>query len=212
MTTAEELARQIQAEAASGDDRLVCELKGQLWATCKGLVAGLATKFTPHQPHLREDFTHEGYLEFEQVLGSYDPNRRVPFRGYLALCISRRFLDLVRRRGERHVGNPEGLAPPMGEEVGAYLGRRELGERVRATLAGLLPNDPNRARKLMAFQLRHLEGWSLEEVRAWLSVRERATVSQWVHRVLVAFQAEFPRRHPEYFRPDGPDRPPALEY
>ena len=149
----------------------------------------------------------EGYLKFEQALQTFDPEAGVPFRGYLSTCVDRHFNDRVSKRREQTVSD---LADPADDS--AYPESRlmceEIADQVEAVLLELLPDDRRRQRKIMAFRLRHLEDWTVEEIRRFLRVERANTVSQWIHRVRKAFAEAFPRRYPDYFSdltPDGPD-------
>ena len=154
----------------------------------------------------------EGYLKFEQALQTFDPEAGVPFRGYLSTCVDRHFNDRVSKRREQTVSD---LAEPADDSADSGEDRllcEEVADQVEAVLLELLPADRRRQRKIMAFRLRHLEDWTVEEIRRFLRVERANTVSQWIHRVRKAFAEAFPRRYPEYFddrttcRPDGSTR------
>jgi RNA polymerase sigma factor (sigma-70 family) len=213
MQTAEQMVREIRQAMTEGE-RPSCgaperasvqDLKVQLWTLCLDMVGGLAARYTRNAPQLRDDFIHDAYVKFEHVVQTFDPDQGVPFRGFLSCCVERHFHDKVRKRTEHYTSDVEDL-PASGPAIDAGLRDEEIASRVEAVLAVLLPRDRQRERKIMAFRLRHLEGWSVEEIRDWLGVKNGNTVSQWVHRVGKAFAAEFPRRFPEYFRdlPAGP--------
>jgi RNA polymerase sigma factor (sigma-70 family) len=197
VATTEQLVRDIQQAQAGGLS--ACELKEELWSSCRDLVGGLARRYTRGTPGLRDDLANEAYLKFEQVLQSYNPERGVPFRGYLSGCVERHFIDRLRRRPESAIEFADEL-PDDESPIDRRLCLQELVQRVGATLDSLLPHDPGRRRKILAFRLRHFEGWSIEEIRSWLGADHVNTVSQWIHRVRKAFEAAFPSRYPEYFR------------
>jgi RNA polymerase sigma factor (sigma-70 family) len=193
--SAEHLVRAVRSALAAGG-RATAE-KERLWAACQGVVAALAARYTRHAPDLREDFLSEGYLKFEQVLATFDPNRGVPFRGYLSGCVERHFQDRVRKKAPRFSDRPpEGGAE---DDPLARLAEEERGRRVREVLDGLLPGDPGRGRKLRAFRLRHFEGRSLQAIREELGAPSANTVAQWVYRVRQALVEEMRRRWPEDF-------------
>jgi RNA polymerase sigma factor (sigma-70 family) len=196
VATAEQLVRDIQQAQLEGDPAR--ELKEELWASCRQLVGSLASRYTRNSPQMREDLASEGYLKFEQVLQAYNPQRGVPFRGYLSGCVQRHFIDRLRRRTETSCEFTDDL-PDRDSPIDRQLCREELIDHVQATLDSLLPRDGQRERKILAFRLRHFEGWSIEKIRVWLGADHVNTVSQWIHRVRRAFAVEFPRRHPEYF-------------
>jgi RNA polymerase sigma factor (sigma-70 family) len=194
-----------QAMVEEGESSSIQDLKEQLWTSCLDVVCGLAARYTRNNPHLREDFIHDGYLKFEQVVPAFDPDRGIPFRGYLSGCIQRHFHDKVRKRTEQLTDAAHEL-PSSSAAIDARIRDEEIASRVEAVLASLLPRDRQRERKIMAFRLRHLEGWPVEKIRDWLSVENTNTVSQWIHRVGKAFAEEFPKRYSEYFEdlPAGP--------
>jgi len=195
--TAEQLVRDIQRAMAGGDPAR--DLKEQLWNGCLDVVGRLASRYTRSATLSREDLITDGYVKFEQVLQTFDPEAGVPFRGYLSTCVDRHFLDRASRRQEQTV-SAGFVDPPDGTAAAAdRLLDQEVAEQVEAVLLTLLPGDPQRRRKIMAFRLRHLQGWTVEEIRRWLKVDRANTVSQWIHRVRRAFAVEFPRRYPEYF-------------
>src|SRR5262245_24652767 len=201
METVEDLVRAIrQAMEEDGreGDRARAE-KDRLWALCVDLVVGLASEFAC-PGLLRDDLLGEGYLGFEQALAHFEHDRGVPFRGYLHLCVRRRFIDLARKRVELPIedaGRLDGLAHE--DEAGVELRHKEVRAAIDATLAAVLPAASNRARMITAFRKRHLDGWGVAEIQAWLGVGSPGQVSQWVHRVKEAFFAEFPRLYPEFF-------------
>lgn len=197
MATAEQLVSDIQQAQAGGEPAR--DLKEELWASCRGLVGSLANRYTRDTPQLREDLASEAYLKFEQVLQTYEPQRGVPFRGYLSGCVQRHFIDRLRRRPEACVEFADDL-PDDRSPIDTQLCLEELAGHVGTTLDSLLPRDRHRQRKILAFRLRHFESWSIEEIRAWLGADHVNTVSQWIHRVRKAFEVEFPRRYPEYFQ------------
>ena len=141
----------------------------------------------------------EGYLKFEQALQTFDPEAGVPFRGYLSTCVDRHFNDRVRKRREQTVPDLGEPADDSADHAESRLMGEEVAEQVAAVLRELLPDDPRRQRKILAFRLRHLDGWSVEEIRHFLREERANTVSQWIHRVRKAFAEAFPRRYPEYF-------------
>ena len=150
----------------------------------------------------------EGYLKFEQALQTFDPEAGVPFRGYLSTCVDRHFNDRVSKRREQTVSDPLDPADDSADSAADRLLCEEIADQVEAVLLDLLPGDRRRQRKIMAFRLRHLEDWTVEEIRRFLRVERANTVSQWIHRVRKAFAETFPRRYPDYFSdltPDGPD-------
>src|SRR5262249_3030264 len=161
--------------------------------------------FTRHRPQWRDDLAGEAYLKFEQALVSYDPGRGVPFRGFLSGCIQRAFIDRLRRRAEGTVEHADDL-PCHESPIDSRMCLEELARHVHETIDDLLPRDRQREQKLLAFRLRHIEGWTVEAIRERMGVDCPNTVSQWIHRVRKAFEAEFPRRYPEYFA-DGPGGP-----
>jgi RNA polymerase sigma factor (sigma-70 family) len=197
VATAEQLVRDIQKAQAGG--RPARDLKEELWSNCRDLVARLAQRCSRHTPQLRDDLASEAYLKFEQVLQTYSPDRGVPFRGYLSGCVQRHFIDRLRRKAESAFDFADDL-PDDEAPIDRQLCGEELAEHVQSTVAGLLPRDRHRERKILAFRLRHFEGWSIDEIRVWLGADHVNTVSQWIHRVRKAFEIEFPRRFPEYFR------------
>jgi RNA polymerase sigma factor (sigma-70 family) len=213
MPTAEQMVREIRKASIDGglpacDARQrasIQELKVQLWTLCLDMVGGLAARYTRNAPHLRDDFISDAYLKFEHVVQTFDPDQGVPFRGFLSCCVERHFHDKVRKRSEQCTCEVDDL-PDAGPAIDARLRDEEIAGRVEAVLVTLLPRDRQRERKIMAFRLRHLEGWTVEQIRDWLGVKNGNTVSQWIHRVGKAFAVEFPRRFPEYFRdlPAGP--------
>jgi RNA polymerase sigma factor (sigma-70 family) len=152
----------------------------------------------------------EGYLKFEQALQTFDPEAGVPFRGYLSTCVDRHFNDRVSKRRESTVPDLAEPADDSAHSAGSRLLCEEVAEQVEAVLLELLPDDRRRQRKIMAFRLRHLEGWTVEEIRLFLREERANTVSQWIHRVRKAFAEAFPRRYPDYFgdlTPCGSKRP-----
>jgi RNA polymerase sigma factor (sigma-70 family) len=195
----EQMVRQVQQARTQGDPAR--ELREELWCNCQEVVGSLATRFTRHNPQWRDDLASEAYLKFEQALCSYDPDRGVPFRGFLSGCIQRAFIDRVRRRAENYVDYADDL-PGEESPIDASLCLEELTRHVNETLDALLPRDRQRETKILAFRLRHIEGWSVEAIRERMGVDCPNTVSQWIHRVRKAFEAEFPRRYPEYFDAD----------
>jgi len=196
VNNAEQLVREIQQRMAGGDPAR--DLKEQLWTSCLEVVTALANRYTRKRPQAREDFLGDAYIKFEHVLARYDSSLGVPFRAYLAGCVERQFHDRVRKRRDSAMEYPETLIDAR-EGALEWLCSGELATRVGQVLDELLPEDPRRQRKIMAFKLRHLEGWPVEEIRAWMKVSRPNTVSQWIHRVRKAFAREFPRRYPEYF-------------
>ena len=206
MPNAEQLVNDIQRAMAGGDPAR--DLKERLWNSCLDVVNRLASRYTRSASSSREDFMGEGYLKFEQALQTFDPEAGVPFRGYLSTCVDRHFNDRVRKRREQTVRD---LAEPADESANPGESRllcEEVADQVEAVLLKLLPEDRRRQRKIMAFRLRHLEGWTVEEIRRFLRVDRPNTVSQWIHRVRKAFAEAFPRRYPEYFSDEatcGPD-------
>jgi RNA polymerase sigma factor (sigma-70 family) len=192
----EQMVREVQQARTEGESAR--ELREELWCNCQEVVGSLATRFTRHNPQWREDLASEAYLKFEQALASYDPDRGVPFRGFLAGCIQRAFIDRLRRRAECSVEYADDL-PGDEPPIDAHLCLEELIGHVHDTLDELLPRDRQRAQKILAFRLRHVEGWSVEAIRERMGVDCPNTVSQWIHRVRKAFEVEFPRRHPDYF-------------
>jgi RNA polymerase sigma factor (sigma-70 family) len=196
--TAEQMVRDIQQAMVEGSRSSLQNLKEQLWTSCLDVVRRLATRYTRNNPHLRDDFINEGYLKFEQIVSTFNPDRGVPFRGYLSGCVQRHFHDKVRKRTEQSSDAVDEF-PAAGADIDARLRDEEIATRVETVLAGLLPRDKQRERKIMAFRLRHLEGWAVEKIREWLEVENTNTVSQWIHRVGKAFATEFPQRYPEYF-------------
>jgi RNA polymerase sigma factor (sigma-70 family) len=205
MPTAEQMVRDIQQAMVGGERAALQDLKEQLWTSCLDVVSGLAVRYTRKASHLRDDFINEGYLKFEQAVKTFKPRLGVPFRGYLSSCVQRHFHDKVRKRTEQLTGVVDDM-PAADPPIDARLRVSEIADRVDAVLVGLLPRDRQRERKIMAFRLRHLSGWSVEEIRKWLSIANANTVSQWIHRVGKAFAEEFPQRFPEYFAdlPAGP--------
>lgn len=200
MPTAEQLVRDIQRAMAGGDPAR--DLKERLWNSCLDVVRRLASRYTRSASSSREDFVLEGYVKFEQALATYNAETGVPFRGYLSTCVDRHFHDRVKRRRESHLTDLSDLPDQAAPADHRLLGE-EVADRVEAVLLDLLPDDPQRERKIMAFRLRHLEDWSVEEIRQWLRMSRANTVSQWIHRVRKAFVEEFPRRYPEYFGDSG---------
>jgi RNA polymerase sigma factor (sigma-70 family) len=201
METVEDLVcaiRQAIVEDGPDGDR-ARGVKDRLWASCVDLVGGLAAEFAAGPGLSRDDLLGEGYLGFEQALARFAFDRGVPFRGYLHLCVRRRFIDLARKRVELTIDDADHLDDLSDEEAGAELRHKEVRAAIEATLAAVLPAASNRARMITAFRKRHLEGWSVAEIQAWLGVASPGQVSQWVHRVKDAFCAEFPRRYPEFF-------------
>jgi RNA polymerase sigma factor (sigma-70 family) len=198
--TAEEKVRDIQQAMVEGEPTSIRNLKEELWTSCLDVVSNLAARYTRKSPHLREDFINEGYLKFEQIVPTFDPDRGVPFRGYLCGCVQRHFQDKVRKRTEQLTDSVDDL-PAADQDVDAGLRHEEIAARIDEVLNRLLPRDKQRQRKIMAFRLRHLEGWSVEQIRAWLNDEKTSanTISQWIHRVGKAFSVEFPHRYPEYF-------------
>ena len=130
---------------------------------------------------------------------TFNPEAGVPFRGYLSTCVDRHFNDRVSKRREQHLTDLDEVADDAARLAQDRLDNEEMAASVEAVLLDLLPDDRQRQRKIMAFRLRHLEGWSVEDIRRWLRVARANTVSQWIHRVRRAFAEEFPRRFPEYF-------------
>jgi len=183
---------------AQAGGNAVRDEKEQLWVLCVDVVDRLAARYTRFQPQQREDYFSEGYLKFEQTLSSFEPERGVPFRAYLRLCVSNHYQDLKRKRGGRSVQFPVDL-PDEEVDFLARLRNEEIVGQVEEVLGSLLPRDRQRQRKIMAFRLRMLEGWTPEQIRGWLKVKNANLVSQWVHRVRKGFMEEFPRRYPEYF-------------
>src|SRR5262245_6827262 len=200
MDTVEDLVRAVQQALSEDgpDGERVRERKDRLWALCSDLIGGLAGEFTS-ATQLRDDLLGEGYLAFEQALARFEPDRGVPFRGYLHLCVRRRFIDLSRKRylPIEDSARFDGLS--AGEDVHGELRLKEVRAAIEATLAAVLPGAGNRPRMITAFKKRHLEGWSVAEIQTWLGVSSPSQVSQWVHRVKEAFFEEFPRRYPEFF-------------
>ena len=205
MPNAEQLVNDIQRAMAGGDPAR--DLKERLWDSCLDVVNRLASRYTRSASSSREDFMGEGYLKFEQALQTFDPEAGVPFRGYLSTCVDRHFNDRVSKRREQTVSDLAEPADDSADPAGSRLLGEEVAEQVQAVLLGLLPDDRRRQRKIMAFRLRHLEGWTVEEIRRFLREGRANTVSQWIHRVRKAFAEAFPRRYPDYFgdlTPRGP--------
>lgn len=200
MVSIEHVVRQIQHARTQGDSAR--QLREELWGNCQEVVGSLATRFTRHHPQWRDDLANEAYLKFEQALVSYDPDRGVPFRGFLSGCIQRAFIDRIRRRVENYVDYTDDL-PGDEAPIDAHLCLEELSRHVNETIDELLPRDRQRELKILAFKLRHIEGWSVEAIRERMGVDCPNTVSQWIHRVRKAFETEFPRRYPEYFDGDS---------
>jgi RNA polymerase sigma factor (sigma-70 family) len=198
--TAERLVHDIQQARLAGEDAQ--QLREELWDNCQEVVGSLATRYTRLNPHWRDDITAEAYLKFEQALVSYDPERGVPFRGFLSGCIQRMCIDRLRRKAEAAIEYADELPDDRGDSIDAHLCLEELSHHVHETLESVLPNDRARLVKILAFRLRHMEGWPVEEIREVLGVECANTVSQWIHRVRRAFEAEFPRRYPDYFAAD----------
>jgi RNA polymerase sigma factor (sigma-70 family) len=198
--TAEQMVRDIQQAMVEGERTSIRNLKEELWTSCLDVVCTLAARYTRNTPHLREDFINEGYIKFEQIVPTFDPERGVPFRGYLSGCVQRHFHDKVRKRTEQLIDEADHF-PADSPDIDAGLRQAEIAGRINEVLNNLLPRDKQRQRKIMAFRLRHLEGWSVEQIRAWLSDEKTNanTISQWIHRVGKAFAVEFPHRYPEYF-------------
>jgi RNA polymerase sigma factor (sigma-70 family) len=73
----------------------------------------------------------------------------------------------------------------------------ELRCRVNETVDALLPDDPKRDQKLLAFKLHHFEGRSYPEIARTRGVSV-GTAHNWVREVEHAFRAEFQERHPEH--------------
>jgi RNA polymerase sigma factor (sigma-70 family) len=192
----ERLVRDIQRALAAGADAR--DLKEQLWGQCAELVEAIAGRYARGDGQRRADFVGEGYLKFEQVVQAFDAGRGVPFRGYLAGCVEHHLHDKVRKKHDRPVESPGDFAAG-GADALVRLRNQEMARRVEEVLDALLPRDKQRERKIMAFKLRHLEGWAVDKIRDWLKVSNSNTVSQWIHRVRTAFEREFPRRYPEYF-------------
>jgi RNA polymerase sigma factor (sigma-70 family) len=199
VVTAERLVQDIQQARSEGADAR--ELREELWCNCQEVVGSLATRYTRHHPQWRDDLANEAYLKFEQAIAVYDPDRGVPFRGFLSGLVQRLFIDRLRRKVEIAVGYADNL-PDRESPIDSQLCLAELTRHVHETLDELLPRDRHRDVKILAFRLRHIEGWSVEDIREVLSVECANTVSQWIHRVRRAFEEEFPRRHPEYFVED----------
>jgi RNA polymerase sigma factor (sigma-70 family) len=199
MDTVEDLVRAVQQALweEGADSQTVRELKDRLWALCADLVGGLSAEFAFCPAQVRDDLLGEGYLVFEQALAKFDPDRGVPFRGYLHLCVRRRFIDLSRKR--YWPAEDTARLDLWGHEDPEALRLEEVRAAIDATLAAVLPGAGNRARMITAFKKRHLEGWSVAEIQSWLGVSSTSQVSQWIHRVKEAFCAEFPRRYPEFF-------------
>jgi RNA polymerase sigma factor (sigma-70 family) len=198
--SAEQLVRVVRSAVAAGEP--AGGAKEQLWNACRGVVAALAARYTRHAPDLREDLLSEGYLKFEQALATFDPNRGVPFRGFLSRCVARHFHDRARKKCERFSDRP----PERGAEDDPLvrLGEQEQARRVSEALDGLLPGDPRRHRKLRAFRLRHVEGWSLKAIREELGAATTNAVAQWVYRVRQALRKELARRCPDLVAPVRP--------
>jgi RNA polymerase sigma factor (sigma-70 family) len=194
---AEQLVSDIQRAMAGGDPAR--DLKERLWDSCLDVVHRLASRYTRSASSSREDFMGEGYLKFEQALQTFDPEAGVPFRGYLSTCVDRHFNDRVRKRREQTVPDLAEPADDSADPAESRLMGEEVAEQVEAVLRELLPDDPRRQRKILAFRLRHLDGWSVEEIRHFLREERANTVSQWIHRVRKAFAEAFPRRYPDYF-------------
>ena len=197
MPNAEQLVNDIQRAMAGGDPAR--DLKERLWDSCLDVVHRLASRYTRSASSSREDFMGEGYLKFEQVLQTFDPEAGVPFRGYLSTCVDRHFNDRVSKRREQTVSDLAESADDSADSGEDRLLCEEIADQVEAVLLELLPADRRRQRKIMAFRLRHLEDWTVEEIRRFLRVERANTVSQWIHRVRKAFAEAFPRRYPEYF-------------
>jgi RNA polymerase sigma factor (sigma-70 family) len=195
----EQMVQQVQHARTQGFPAR--ELREELWFNCQEVVGSLATRFTRHNPQWREDLASEAYLKFEQALCSYDPGRGVPFRGFLSGCIQRAFIDRLRRRAESAVEYADDLPAPL-PPIDNHLCLQELTQHVNDVLEDLIPRDRQREQKILAFRLRHLEGWSVEAIQKRMGVDCPNTVSQWIHRVRKAFEVEFPRRYPEYFAED----------
>jgi RNA polymerase sigma factor (sigma-70 family) len=199
VTNAEQLVRDIKKELADGNQAR--ELKAKLWSNCVEMVTALATRYTRNRPHLKEDFVSEAYLKFESVLPRFDPEKGVPFPAFLANCVKSRLTDLVRRRQESELDKPEQLVDRPVDSSSSH----ELGERILCVLSELLPEDTNRERKIMAFRLRYIEAWAVEDIAAWLKIERPNTVSQWIHRVRKEFIKEFTHQFPEYVADLGTD-------
>ena len=86
---------------------------------------------------------------------------------------------------------------------GAVWGREELPRKIRSMLNLAMLSALNRPHELkMHIKGALTNGVSREEIREVLGVECANTVSQWIHRVRRAFEAEFPRRYPDYFAVD----------
>jgi DNA-directed RNA polymerase specialized sigma24 family protein len=116
--------------------------------------------------------------------------RGVKLWTWLETVLRNHFRDLL-RRGEELPPLPPG--PPPGPPAPP-----PIVDDVQSTVDTLLPDDPQRERKILAFKLYYKEGYTYQEIAEKLGIAV-GTAHNWVKEVKEAFCEEFPKQRPEYF-------------
>lgn len=212
--TNEELAIEIRKELAAatkarerGDDEQAqqheeraLKLKCKLWAQLELQVLRLADRFAKYVQEAGvdvEDLRGEAYLKFNEVIARYNPKRGAKVWTWLEKVLGNYFIQLGRRqREEPREDIGELVAPGEGEEE--LFDRELLRARIQEVIDSLLPDDPDRKKKILVFKLYWKEGWTIPELARRFDVAV-GTIHNWLKQVEDAFRDKFPKRYPEYF-------------
>jgi RNA polymerase sigma factor (sigma-70 family) len=214
--TDEELAASIQQELAAAaaarercdekeakqHERRALELKHELWARLEPRVRLLAGRFAHYAKRAGmevDDFVQEAYIKFDTVVLRYNPNRGAKVWTWLEKVLTNLFIQLG--RGQREEPREDvGELTTLGE--GESFDRELRRARILQVIDSLLPDDPNRERKILVFKLYWIEGWTIPELAQRFGVAV-GTIHKWLKQVEDAFREEFPKRYPEYFPENG---------
>jgi RNA polymerase sigma factor (sigma-70 family) len=178
--TEEELVTLISAAEVAGQDRSVNELRLALWQQLEPQLRALVRGFVRYVRGAcldEDDLMQEAYLKFHRVLSRYDPERGVRLRSWLKTVLTHLFIQFGRRRVE--------LARVALENVAVAAASADLGEElawVERVLATLLPDDPQRVRKLAVFKQHVFEERTFESLARQEHVAI-STVYRWVQSI-----------------------------
>jgi RNA polymerase sigma factor (sigma-70 family) len=165
--------------------------KHELWDRLEPQVRRLARAFAGYgrrAAHMGEDdFTQEAFLKFRRAVGRWDPSQGVGVQCYLQTVLRNHFVGLG-RRGQHELAG--GDLDYRGSNWNSEDSQRQDARlEVQGILEGVLPDDPRREEKLLAFRRYYLEGgWTLTDLAEDFAVCV-ATMHRWVNQILSAVTA-----------------------
>ncbi len=169
--------------------RRIKELLRLLWERLEPLVRALAVRFRycARAAHMDvDDLVSEAWLKIVRVLPRFDPGRGTKLKTWLWHVLTNYFIQVAREHHPESRGDMDELAAgDRGTSADSEVTRLTVHE----VLDGLLLGDLQRERKLRAFKLYWLQGYTLADIAA----KEHppvviSTVAGWLTQVRAAFR------------------------